>query len=415
MKVLHVNAFDDGGGAARAAMRLHEGLRAKGVESLLASVKTGSGGAGVVAPLGPGRQVAALVKRQVAMRIARLQKTPANPIIHSLGLLPSGLGAWINEIDVDIVNLHWVCAETLSLGEIARIKKPIVWTMHDMWPFMGAEHYDDNDHPGRWKAAYSTANRPPGTSGPDLDARVWARKARIWSGKTFNLVAPSAWLAECARESALMGHQPCEVIHNPLDTEAFAPIDRAVAREFLGLPQDRKLILFGALGATSDKRKGYDLLVEALRAFERDHDPGGVEVMVFGGQNGGEIPGVGLPSHFLGTFRDEISLRLVYSAADIFVAPSRQDNLPNTVVEASACGVPSVAFDIGGMSDIITAGETGVLAPALDTGALAAGMSRLLRAPIARETVRAAAEAKFSLAATLPAYMALYERLSVEG
>ncbi|MCB1356419.1 MAG: glycosyltransferase [Maritimibacter sp.] len=412
MKVLHVNAFDGGGGAARAAMRLHEGLRAQGVESLFATVKRGSGGPGVVSPLGTGRQVAALVKRQVAMRVARLQKTPGNPIIHSLGLFPSGLGAWINASDADIVNLHWVCGETLSLGEIARIEKPVVWTMHDMWPFMGAEHYDDDRHPGRWKAPYGTANRPPGASGPDIDARVWARKARLWSGKTFNLVAPSGWLADCARESALMKHQPCEIIHNPLDTGAFAPVDRSVARKLLGLPQDRKLILFGALGATSDKRKGYDLLVEALRAFERDHDPDGVEVMVFGGQNSGAIPGIGLPSHFLGTFRDEISLRLVYSAADIFVAPSRQDNLPNTVVEASACGVPSVAFDIGGMSDIITDGETGALAPAFETGALAAGMARLLRAPIAQEKVRAAAEAKFSHAATLPAYLALYERLS---
>ncbi|MCP9791135.1 glycosyltransferase [Vulcanococcus limneticus Candia 3F8] len=415
MKVLHVNAFDGGGGAARAAMRLHQGLRAYGVDSLFASVKSGVGGPGVVSPLGQGRQVVALVKRQVALRIARLQKTPANPIIHSLGLFTSGLGAWINASDVDIVNLHWVCAETLSLGEIARIEKPIVWTMHDMWAFMGAEHYDDGDHPGRWKAPYSAANRPPGTTGPDLDAWVWARKARLWSGKTFNLVAPSTWLANCARESALMGNQPCEVIHNPLDTTAFAPIDRNVARELLGLPQDRKFILFGALGATSDRRKGYDLLVEALRSFERDHDAGGVDVMVFGGQSSGEIPGVALPCHFLGTFADEISLRLVYSAADIFVAPSRQDNLPNTVVEASACGVPTVAFDIGGMSDIVTDGETGALVAPFDTNALAAGMARLLRAPIAQATVRAHAEAKFSPAAALPAYIALYQRLAAGG
>lgn len=411
MKVLHVNAFDGGGGAARAARRLHEGLRAEGVESTLASVKAGSGGAGVVAPLGPGGQMAALVKRQVATRISRLQETPGNPIIHSLGLFASGLGAWINQSDFDIVNLHWVCAETLSLGEIARIEKPIVWTMHDMWPFMGAEHYDDNEHPGRWKEPYSSANRPPGARGLDLDARVWARKARIWSGKTFNLVAPSTWLSDCARGSALMGRHPCEIIHNPIDTAAFAPIDRAVARDLLGLPQDKKLILYGALGATSDKRKGYDLLVEALKALERHHEVGNVGLMIFGGQSSGDIPGVDLQSHFLGTFHDEVSLRLVYSAADIFVAPSRQDNLPNTVVEASSCGIPSVAFDIGGMPDIISDGETGVLAPAFDTGALAAGMSRLLRTPIARETVRAAAEAKFSLGSTLPVYMALYERL----
>lgn len=415
MKVLHVNAFDGGGGAARAAMRLHQGLCAQGVDSLFASVKKGIGGPGVVSPLGTGRQVLALAKRQVAWRIAQLQKTPNNPIIHSLGLFSSGLGAWINSSDVDIVNLHWVCAETLSLGEIARIEKPIVWTMHDMWPFMGAEHYDDIEHPGRWKRPYTAANRPPGASGPDLDLKVWARKARLWSGKTFNLVAPSTWLAHCALESNLMGHQPCEVIHNPLDTAAFARIDRNVARELLGLPQNRKLILFGALGATSDRRKGYDLLVEALRFFERNHEAGGVELVVFGGPNSGGIPSVGLPCHFLGTFADEISLRLVYSAADIFVAPSRQDNLPNTVVEASACGVPTAAFDIGGMSDIVTDSETGVLVAPFDANALAAGMARLLRAPIPHAVVRSHAEKKFARAATLPAYLALYQRLVAGG
>lgn len=415
MKVLHVNAFDGGGGAARAAMRLHEGLRRQGIESLFATVKPGSGGPGVFTPLSKRQQLAALAKRQVAMRIAARQKSPSNPIIHSLGFFPSGLGRWINASDVDLVNLHWVCAETLSLGEIARIEKPIVWTMHDMWPFSGAEHYDDFDHPGRWKAPYVAANRPPGASGPDIDAQVWVRKARAWSGRTFYLVAPSRWLAGCAEESALMRGQPCTVIPNPLDTEAFAPVDRAAARRMLGLPEDRKYLLFGALGAMSDMRKGYDLLIEALQAFERNHDGDGVEVLVFGGQNSGEIPGLRLKSHFLGSFGDELSLRVVYSAADIFVAPSRQDNLPNTVVEASTCGVPTVAFDIGGMSDIVTDGETGVLAPAFDTAALAAGIHQMLQSPVAPEKVRTAAEVKFSLGATIPAYVALYERVLREG
>ncbi len=408
--MLHVNTFDAGGGAARAAMRLHEGLLADGVESLFATVKPGAHQAGVFSPLNRRQQLAVLAKRHAAMWIAALQKAPTNPIIHSVGLFSSGLGRWINASDVDVVNLHWVCAEGLSLREIARIEKPIVWTMHDMWPFMGAEHYDDLDQPGRWRSPYTAANRPAGHHGFDIDRMTWARKARAWAGRTFHLVSPSRWLAQCAQDSALMGQQPCSVIHNPLDTTAFAPIDRNEARRLLGLSVDRKYILFGALGATSDSRKGYDLLVDALRAFERSHGGEGVEVLVFGGPRTGEIPGLGLKSHFLGSFQDELSLRVVYSAADVFVAPSRQDNLPNTVVEASACGVPTVAFDIGGMPDIVTDGETGMLAPAFDASALASGIARLLDDPVAPGTVRAAAVSKFSWDATIPAYKALYER-----
>lgn len=363
-------------------------------------------------PLSQRQSIAMLGKRQLAMKIAAWQKSPTNEVFHSLGRFSSGLGRWINSSDVDVVNLHWTGAEALSVGEIAAINKPIVWTMHDMWAFMGAEHYDDLDHPGRWRAPYAATTRPAGYYGPDLDARVWRRKAKLWAGKTFHLVSPSRWLARCARESVLMGDRPCEVIANPLDTAGFAPVDRTEARRMLGLPLDRKLLLFGALGATSDRRKGYDLLVAALKQFEQRHDSGpDTDIVVFGGDRTGEISGLGLKSHFLGTFRDELSLRVVYSAADVFVAPSRQDNLPNTVVEAGACGLPTAAFDIGGMPDLITNGETGALAPAFDTLALADGIHCLLLAPPARDAVRATMTAKVGFETTIPAYLALYEHV----
>ena len=236
MKVLHVSAFDSGGGAARAAMRLHRALRCiEGIDSQFLTVRPNLSEEGVFTPLGKRQFLAILAKRHAAVQIAALQKTPTNPVIHSLGLFASGLGNWINDSDFDVVNLHWVAAETLSIPEIARIKKPIVWTMHDMWPFMGAEHYDDLDHPGRWKEPYISTNRPPNYRGPDLDARVWARKARAWAGATFQMVAPSQWIAGCARGSALMGNQPCTVIPNPLDTEAFAPVDRNEDSLMIGL------------------------------------------------------------------------------------------------------------------------------------------------------------------------------------
>jgi glycosyltransferase involved in cell wall biosynthesis len=416
VKILHVNAFDEGGGAARAALRLHGGLRRRGVDSEVLTVKSTSGEAGVFSPLSQRQAITTLGKRQLAMKIAALQKTPTNDVFHSLGQFSSGLGRWINASDIDIVNLHWTGAEALSIAEIAAINKPVVWTMHDMWAFMGTEHYDDLDHPGRWRAPYAATTRPAGYRGPDLDAWVWKRKAELWAGKSFHLVAPSHWLARCAQESALMGGQPCEVIANPLDTEGFAPVNRIEARRMLGLPLDRKLLLFGALGATSDRRKGYDLLVAALKLFEQRHDAGqDTEIVVFGGDRTGEIPGLGLKSHFLGTFRDEVSLRVVYSAADVFVAPSRQDNLPNTVAEAGACGLPTAAFDIGGMRDLIANGETGALAPAFDTQALADGICRLLAAPPARDAVRSGMVSKVGFDTTIPAYLSLYEQVLVQA
>ena len=411
LKILHVSTLDAGGGAARAAMRLHEGLRSHGIDSHFLTIKPRSGVEAVSSPLNKRQTLAALAKRHAAAQIASLQKTPTNSVIHSLGLFASGLGRWINASDFDVVNLHWICAEALSIGEIAQIEKPIVWTLHDMWPFMGAEHYDDFAHPGRWKQRYTATSRPSGNRGPDIDRYVWALKKRRWQGKSFHLVAPSTWLAGCARQSALMGHQPCAVIHNPLDTASFAPVNRGQARRLLGLPEDQKLVLFGALSATSDQRKGYDLLVAALRDLQRIRGTADTEVLILGGPRTGTIDGISMRSHFLGTLHDDLSLRLVYSAADVFIAPSRQDNLPNTVVEAAACGVPTAAFDIGGMSDIVTTGETGILVPPFDTLALAQGVHNLLEKPIAPNKVQADAIAKFSMQATVPRYLSLYSGL----
>lgn len=412
MKILHVNAFDFGGGAARAAMRLHEGLRRYGVDSHFVTVKPTSGHDTVFTPLGKRQIAIALAKRHAAAKVVSMQKAPTNGVIHSLALFSSGLGRWIETSDFSIVNLHWICAEALSIREIAQIRKPIVWTMHDMWPFMGAEHYDDLDHPGRWKTTYTAENRPPNYKGLDIDYYIWTRKAKLWAGKEFQLVSPSNWLADCARGSALMCSQPCEVIHNPIDMDAFGPVDKSEARRILGLPLDKKLILFGAMDATSDQRKGYDLLVAALYHLERDFDVGkDTEIVVFGGRKTGKIPNIGLKSHFLGVFQDDLSLRVVYSAADVFVAPSRQDNLPNTVVEAGACGLQTAAFDIGGMSDILVEDESGTLARPFDVKALAGGIHRLLTCPIERRTVRAATQARFSLEATIPAYVTLYHNL----
>ena len=410
LKVLHVSTFDVGGGAAKAAVRLHLGLLDQNIESHLLTVESSSNQPSVSSPLGKLQFVVARTTRHIAWRLASLQKTPNNQVVHSLGMFPSGLGRWINNSELDLVNLHWVGSEALSIREIAQINKPIVWTMHDMWPFMGAEHYDDLDYPNRWEEEYTTANRPPAYRGPDLDRWVWNRKKKLWGEKRMHLVSPSSWLAQCAQKSALMGHQPVSVIANPLDCDSYRPLEQSAARELLGLPENKKLILFGAFGAESDSRKGFDLLVSALKRFEEsgrnNHE---VELMIFGNHEEQEIEGVAARCHYLGELSDDISLRCVYSAADVFVAPSRQDNLPNTIVEAGACGLPVVAFNIGGIPDIVKAGKTGQLAEPFNTNELANLIHQLLDAPIPREVVRATTISSFSLEATIPQYVSLYE------
>jgi glycosyltransferase involved in cell wall biosynthesis len=350
-------------------------------------------------------------KRSLSDRLLARQRTPTNPVIHSLNWFPTGLGDWINRSEFDVVNLHWLGAEMLSVEEIGLIRKPVCWTMHDMWPFSGAEHYDDIQYPGRYRHEYTRHNRPPRYSGPDLDAWVWRRKRRAWAERSFHLVSPSCWLAGCAAESALMARQPCCVIPNCVDTDIFKPIDRRLARGILNLDPDRRYVLFGATASTSDLRKGFHLLQPALCSLARQPGIGAnTELLVFGAPTPERQPDLGLPVHYLGTFHDDMSLAVLYSAADVFAAPSMQDNLPNTLVESLACGTPCVAFSVGGMPDLVEPGITGYLAePGNPESFMRQLLAALQQRPLGREAARNKALRTYSSILTANRYKHLYE------
>jgi glycosyltransferase involved in cell wall biosynthesis len=410
MKVIHLNHSDITGGAARAAYRIHQSLREAGIDSTMWVNKTSTGDWTVTEPKGNFAKVMAAIRPRLVGAFTKLLKTD-NKNLHSPSIFPAHWVKQINESDADIIHLHWTQGEMLSISDIGRIKKPITWTLHDMWAFCGAEHYT-NDH--RWREGYHSKNRPAYESGFDLNRWTWKRKRKQWR-KPIHIVTPSIWLSGCASQSALMKSWDISTVANPINTNTWKPIDKRQARELLGLPKDAKLLLFGAMGGMQDERKGFDLLMESLNQIRNSQGVADLELVVFGQLPPKTPPDLGFPVHFTGHLHDDLSLRALYSAADVLVIPSRQDNLPNTGIESHACGTPVVAFNIGGLPDIVDHLETGYLAKPFEAEDLAKGIQWVFqdktRPALLGEKAMQKAEAIWSNDAVSKKYIEIYESI----
>lgn len=298
-----------------------------------------------------------------------------NLILHSPQILPSSLVKKINRSSADIVHLHWVQGEMLSISDISKITKPIVWTFHDMWGICGAEHLTFEY---RWRDGYSKGNRPGYESGFDLNRWTWLRKKRYWN-KPFNVVAPSGWLANCVKNSALMKNWPVSIIPNPIDTEFWRPFDKAAAINLFGLPDNKKLILFGSMGESSSYHKGSDLLDTAITLLKNYSDFSDYALVIFGETSSyAESCNSDIKTYHIGRLSDNYSLRALYSAVDVVVVPSRIESFCQVASEASACGCPVVGFEGTGLNDIILHKESGYLAKSYSPADLAEGIKWVL-------------------------------------
>lgn len=377
-----VNTSERTGGAAIAAGRLTEALKSHGIKAKMLVRDKQTDRISTVALGGGWKQVRKFVWERVVIwinshfRRERLFSVDIANTGNDITRLPEFKEA-------DLIHLHWINQGMLSLKVIRKILasgKPVVWTMHDMWPCTGICH-----HARTCTAFHSECGACPmiySQKRKDLSTRIFRQKQRLYASGGIHFVTCSHWLEGMAKQSALLANQPVSVIPNPISTTLFHPMKQTEARQKLALPTEGKLILFGSVKLT-DKRKGIDYMVEACRLLAKQHPALKEQLaLVAVGMHAAELqPLVPFKVHNMGYVREEHQLAEIYNAADLYVIPSLDENLPNTIMEAMACGTPCVGFPTGGIPEMIDHLRNGYLTKEHSAEQLAEGIYTLLTTP----------------------------------
>ncbi len=416
MQIVQINTNDINGGAAKAAYRIHRGLINNGYQSEMIVQNQQSDDYTVI--------------RAGKSKTEKLMNKITSLVDHSMKKIhPSHLSLpWsvnffdnnqaldlIRSRNYDIVHLHWINDAFLSIRSISKINRPVVWTLHDTWAFTGGCHYFGECFQYINKCKECSQLNSKNTY--DLSSFLFIQKKKAYSKSNITIVTPSKWLAECAKQSFLLQDKRIEVIPNGIDLDIYKSIPQKVARDILNINNEDLVIMFGAMSSISDPRKGYIYLKKALQELKYELKDEAlnkrIRVVIFGANQKIEDENLGYPISYTGYVSDDVTLNVLYNCADVFVAPSKEDNLPNTIVEALACGTPCVAFHIGGMPDMIEHKRNGYLAKPFESGDLARGIAYVLKSRIEQGDLSYNARKKaidfFDINLTIKNYVALYK------
>ena len=359
MKILLLSTFDFNG-AGKATYKIFNALRNEGVDCehrVLIADKDKRLSNKI-------SKFSYMFKNKLESLVYRFENKKINEY-KSLSLFPTFKFTEINKSDFDIIHLTWI-NNFINIEDIGKITKPIVWSLCDMWPISGANHYDDYSENAFWREKNFSSFNFPNLS---IDKWIIERKINAWKNK-INYVAPSEWLYECVRASKVTSASPVHKIPWPINRNIFRRMDKIQMRKKFGLPLNKKLILFNSFSGVYNSRKGWDIFLEAIKLTKNDFD-----IMVIGSSNTGNFKKyLNKSIYWMGKFNDDNKIAELINCADIFLLPSRLDNLPQSGLEAQSCGLPVVAFNANGLSDLIDHKINGYLSDPFDASSLANGI-----------------------------------------
>ena len=407
LKVLHLVGGQINAGAARGAYSLHKALRSAGIQStILTNSRAVLDDESITyIARSPVQKAVNLLRGQLDVAPVRLYKNAVTSDF-STGFVGFDFTQTQEFREADLVHLHWVNGGLVNIKHLARIDKPVIWTLRDMWPMTGGCHYSVDCE--NYKASCGNCWQLGGSGRYDLSRWILRRKIKYVPRKTV-VVGISHWLAERAKDSAIFAGFDVRTIHNNINVDEFFPVDKKVARTLLGLSTRKKVILVGAQDLKS-RFKGFDQFLASVKMLDRND----YFLAFFGKLDEQAIMPLGFDYKNYGFLHDSISLRLVYSAADVFVSPSVTEAFGKTIAEAMACGTPAVCFDVGGPKDIVDHHGNGYLARPLDAEDIAKGIRWIVNSDYHAlcESARNKIATTFDSKIIAQKYRELYEELA---
>jgi len=315
------------------------------------------------------------------------------------------------KMDFDILHLQWINLRFLNLKELRKLNKPIVWTLHDCWPFTGICHYFYECD----RYTMDCGNCPflHSQNKDDLSYQIWRKKRKYYRGLNLHIVTPSRWLGEAAAKSSLFREFPVTVIPNPIDTILFSTGDKVNARNVLELDTHKTYVLYGAMNAVNDKNKGFAQLMETVNWYSANYNNDDFVLLVMGADKPLTELHTSINIQYLGLIKDDAKMVAAYRAVSAMVVPSLSENLSNVIMESLSCGTPVVAFNIGGNSDMIDHKQNGYLAEAFSGEDLARGIHWCLHTEKGKTfaTSRKKVEENFTMEIVSKQYIDLYKSL----
>jgi glycosyltransferase involved in cell wall biosynthesis len=384
LKVVHLNTYDGNGGAGRACIRLNRALLSQNIDSkVIVHYKFGKNpqiGDFNTNFIQKAYTAATIILERIwAKRYLKAVKTPfsfawfGRSVIHHPDVK-----------NADIIHLHWVNHGFLNpshIAEIAKLGKPVVWTFHDSNAFTGGCHVRYScDHFQRECGDCPLLKNP---SSNDYSHRIWQQKHDAYAQLGFNIVAPSTWMQASVLQSSLMKGRAISQIPNTLETDIFKPMDKQLAKEQAGFAKDKFVFLSGFMPSRKDMHKGTSYLIESLELLKTrlGLKADEIELVIFGNRNTEDMPDFPFRTSFLGKINDDKKLALCYAAADTFLIPSLEDNLPYTVMESLSCGTPVITFTTGGIPDMVKHEYNGYLAAYRSSESFADGIEWIINHP----------------------------------